>query len=162
MELSLLINKTQSEVVEEKKMKSYRESGFVITKGTKCMNLPTVAEMREAFKTPYNESGLTNGSRALCKHHGRLKNHPHWQDPRGSPAEINKIAERHLDDVIKNAVWKNMFYLHIDTIILELRLSSGHGMRWRVHVRKTSNEESIDFLEFRGFLEPQEKRASNL
>ena len=95
-----------------KSWREYIKAGYKETKGTVMMIPPSEDELKEAFTRPHKETTMTVGARALCKHHARKSNHPFWSQPSGSLAAKNRLAEKHLEQIMKEANWKNIFRLH--------------------------------------------------
>lgn len=147
-----------------KSWREYKKAGYLETKGTVMMIPPSEDELKEAFTRPHKGTTMTVGARALCKHHARKSNHPFWSQPSGSLAAKNRLAEKHLEQIMKEANWKNIFRLHGDIIILEMRVKEGYGMRWRIG---QDCLECVENLKFMGYLEPQllkvaEKQRNNV
>ena len=126
----------------------YREAGYSRTKGTVFSpEPPSDTVLLDAFERSHDgESVLSVGGKALCKHYARspCNPHPFWPEPVGSDHVKNELASQTVVDIMKNSVWRNVYHLCHDTIILEIRVESGYGARW-----------NLTPLVFRGFLEPE-------
>ncbi|OAL35194.1 hypothetical protein AYO20_05448 [Fonsecaea nubica] len=130
---------------------------------------------------------MSSGAVALCKHferggasseHGRA--HPFWTLPTGSNENKTEIARGILEDMLVQAVWRNVMLLHHGVAVYEIRNARGYGMRWTLDIEEkkddipsdvqtmTANGDTLvpneedDFHKdwviikttFRGFLEP--------
>lgn len=133
----------------------YKKAGYTKTRGTVVMSPPSNEYLRQAFFEPHKGTVLTVGARALCKHHARRTDHPFWKMPAGRPDDKNLIAAEHLEDILNKSTWKNIFRLHSDVIILEMRVDEGYGMRWRI-----ASEGIVECPKFLGYLEPQLMKTS--
>ncbi len=159
----------------------YRDQGLVRTKGTLFLLPPSDDVLRETFNAPPRpQTRMSAGAVALCKHferggasseHGRP--HPFWVLPTGSNENKTNLARQILEDMLAQAVWRNVMLLHHGVAVYELRNDRGYGMRWTLHLAEktdTQQEKSYqveDNLEddlqknwtivkttFRGFVEP--------
>ena len=97
---------------------------------------------KKTFK-PYNKH-LSKGLRAFEKHSERAEN-SFWGRIEGSPNQKEERAVEVVKNLLFNKTWWNVYYHYKHELIYEVRISSGHGARW-----KLSN------LEFIGFVEPFE------
>ncbi|RMZ77176.1 hypothetical protein DV737_g4482, partial [Chaetothyriales sp. CBS 132003] len=132
------------------------------------------------------ESRLSSGAKALCKHferggasseHGVA--HPFWTLPTGSNDNKTAIASAILDQMLlpnsDGAVWRNVMMLHSCVAVYEIRNRLGYGMRWTLQLgriqqgseqtdgpalTKTNGHDQEDWfiksVAFRGFVEPIE------
>ncbi len=125
----------------------YEQQGFTKTKGTVFMMPPPRDVLVRAFQSRHKNTILTVGARALSKHFARRDCHPFWQVPSGNQVDKNLKAEQHLKTILDDSTWKNILRLHGDIIILEMRVPTGYGMRWRLFAENRAA--------FIGFLEPQ-------
>jgi hypothetical protein len=167
----------------------YRKAGLRRTKGTLFLLPPADSVLRATFNAPPRpKTRMSSGAVALCKHferggasseHGRA--HPFWTLPVGSNENKTEIASQILEQMLKEAVWRNVMLLHHGVAVYEIRNAKGFGMRWTLDIceadgRKTGNSEgtgvvddqeeaAIDDFEkdwdvvkttFRGLLEPIE------
>lgn len=159
----------------------YRTAGLVKTKGTLFLLPPSDDVLRDTFNAPPRpKTRMSSGAVALCKHferggasseHGR--SHPFWTLPVGSNENKTDIARRILDEMMLQAVWKNVMLLHHGVAVYEIRNSRGYGMRWTLDIeeeREAGEDETevdsdpvesdhekdwvITKTTFRGFLEP--------
>lgn len=144
----------------------YRNAGLVKTKGTLFLLPPCDDMLRETFNAPPRPaSRMSSGAVALCKHferggasseHGRP--HPFWTLPTGSNGEKTDIGRRILEDMLAQAVWKNVMLLHPGTAVYEIRNRRGYGMRWTLDIEEQPRDEEDEWMitktAFRGFLEP--------
>ena len=64
--------------------------------------------------------------------------HPFWKLPIGSNENKSAIAEEILDDMLANAVWRNVIWLHEGVAVYEVRNAKAYGMRWTLEVSKTT------------------------
>ncbi len=97
---------------------------------------------KETFK-PYNKH-LSKGLRAFEKHSERTEN-SFWGRIEGNPNQKEKRVREVVKNLLLNKTWWNVYYHYKHELVYEVRISSGHGARW-----KLSN------LEFIGFVEPFE------
>ncbi|EXJ87688.1 hypothetical protein A1O1_04612 [Capronia coronata CBS 617.96] len=160
---------------------TYRDAGLVKTKGTLFLLPPPDDVLRETFNAPPRpKTRMSAGAVALCKHferggasseHGR--SHPFWTMPVGSNENKTEIARQILDDMLSQAVWKNVMLLHHGVAVYEIRNSRGYGIRWTLDLQEKrgarASEDQVEshLLEddyekdwvitkttLRGFLEP--------
>ncbi|OCT49001.1 hypothetical protein CLCR_05185 [Cladophialophora carrionii] len=165
---------------------AYRAAGLVRTKGTLFLLPPPDSVLRETFNAPPRpKTRMSSGAVALCKHferggasseHGRA--HPFWTLPQGSNDNKTEIARQILEQMLAEAVWKNVMLLHHGVAVYEIRNAKGFGMRWTLDIKEKKcpdgvdstatmcdaqdDEDQDDFEEdwevtrttFRGFLEP--------
>jgi hypothetical protein len=111
---------------------------------------------------------MSSGAVALCKHFERggysadaskgRELHPFWKLPVGSNENKSAIAEEILEDMLREAVWRNVVWLHEGVAVYEARNARGYGMRWTLDVDGSADGEEwkISRTTFRGFLEPIE------
>ncbi|SEC00224.1 hypothetical protein SAMN04489761_2219 [Tenacibaculum sp. MAR_2009_124] len=97
---------------------------------------------KKTFK-PYNKQ-LSKGLRACEKHSERVEN-SFWGKIEGNPNQKEERAREVVKNLLFNKTWWNVYYHYKHELVYEVRISSGHGARW-----KLSN------LEFIGFVEPLE------
>jgi len=95
----------------------------------------------EASFTPYNHQ-VSKAVRAFEKHTQRSENN-FWGIIKGNPSEKEAQVSVVLRKMLVDASWWNVFYHYKHELVYEIRIPSGHGVRW-----KKSN------LEFIGFVEP--------
>lgn len=96
---------------------------------------------------------ISVSARALMKHCGRMGEGwgtCYWGSEavvmNGNDDEKNARAEGVIEQVLDQCVWMNIHHAPGGTRVLELRVASGHGVRWH----------AADAV-FRGFLEPHSK-----
>ncbi|KAL2419231.1 hypothetical protein ABEF95_004703 [Exophiala dermatitidis] len=165
----------------------YRNAGLVRTQGTLFLLPPADDILRETYNAPPRpKTRMSSGAVALCKHferggasseHGRP--HPFWTKPVGSNENKTEIARGILEQMLSEAVWKNVMLLHHGVAVYEIRNSRGYGMRWTLDIDEdrgnwtdeegddgSTNSKSIPIKDdheknwiiskttFRGFLEP--------
>ncbi|CAM1367951.1 hypothetical protein [Tenacibaculum xiamenense] len=97
---------------------------------------------KKTFK-PYNKH-LSKGLRAFEKHSERTEN-SFWGKIEGNPKQKEERAREVVKNLLLNKTWWNIYYHYKHELVYEVRIPSGHGVRW-----KCSN------LEFIGFVEPFE------
>jgi hypothetical protein len=66
--------------------------------------------------------------------------HPYWPLPSGSNEEKTATAEKVLDQVLRDAVWRNVMLLHPGIAVYEVRVRGGWGMRWTLAVEGDRDE----------------------
>lgn len=98
----------------------------------------------EVFKASFNSynTQISKAVRAFEKHSERTKN-SFWRVIKGNPSEKEEKVKELLWYILQHKTWWNVFYHYKHELIYEVRISSGHGARW-----KKNN------LEFIGFVEP--------
>ncbi|KIW65355.1 hypothetical protein PV04_07621 [Phialophora macrospora] len=132
--------------------KAYRVAGLVRTKGTLFLLPPPDSILRETFNAPPRpKTRMSSGAVALCKHferggasseHGRA--HPFWTLPTGSNENKTEVARQILEQMLAEAVWKNVMLLHHGLAVYEIRNAKGYGMRWTLDIKEKSCNNSID------------------
>lgn len=90
--------------------------------------------------TPYN-SQISVATRAWEKHVGR---HPDmfWGEVKGSSLEKENDVKKLVDKMLDDKTWWNVFYHYKHELVYEIRVASGHGIRW-----SHGGEKLIGFLE---------------
>jgi len=96
--------------------------------------------IRSCFE-PFNEQ-TSVAARAWEKHVGRSTD-PFWGVVSGNSDQKEKRVRTLVTDMLHNVTWWNVFYHYKHELVYEIRVSSGHGIRW------TRNGETLI-----GFLEP--------
>lgn len=131
---------------------------------------------------------MSSGAVALCKHFERggyssdpskgRNLHPYWKLPERSNENKSLIAEEILEEMLGDAVWRNVMLLHPGVAVYEVRNGRGYGMRWTLDVEgeegegvekgqkyvmygqgtttDTDRKWNLRKVTFRGFLEPIE------
>jgi hypothetical protein len=89
----------------------------------------------------YN-SQISKVVRAFEKHSERLENN-FWGKVKGNPKQKEEKVREILKFVFEHKTWWNIYYHFQHELVYEIRVASGHGVRW-----KMSN------LDFIGFVEP--------
>ena len=111
----------------------YFSQGLTKTKGSVLLPKPSASQLKETFQAPFRQDKpLSCGARGMFK--GK---HPDWffGHPRGGEEQRNKDAVRKLLQVCRSAVFENIFWhARLKVIVYEVRVASGHGIRWRMPV----------------------------
>jgi hypothetical protein len=94
---------------------------------------------------------MSSGAVALCKHFERggyssdaskgRELHPFWKLPVGSNENKSKIAEEILEEMLSDAVWRNVMLLHVGVAVYEIRNGRGYRMRWTLGIE---DEDEMD------------------
>ncbi|KIV94897.1 hypothetical protein PV10_02618 [Exophiala mesophila] len=121
---------------------TYRQGGFVKTKGTIFLLPPSESILRETFNDPPRpKTRMSAGAVALCKHFERCGSsaehnqpHPFWKLPTGSNENKTETARQILDDMLARAPWRNVMLLHRGVAVYEIRNRLGYGMRWTLDI----------------------------
>ena len=126
---------------------TYRAAGLVKTKGTLFLLPPPESVLRETYDAPPRpKSRMSSGAVALCKHferggasseHGRV--HRFWILPKGSNENKTEIARQILQQMLADAVWRNVMLLHHGLAVYEIRNARGFGMRWTLDIAEKEN-----------------------
>jgi hypothetical protein len=162
----------------DKYEKRYKSAGLMKTKGTIFLLPPSEKELREAYNAPPRpKTRMSSGAVALCKHFERggcsadpskgKDLHPFWKMPLGSNENKSGIAGDILEEMLSDAIWRNVVWLHESVAVYEIRNARGYGMRWMLDTERGvsgmmnqegDEEENFKILKttFRGFLEPIE------
>ena len=85
---------------------------------------------------------ICTATRAWEKHIGRSTDN-FWGEMKGNPNEKEEKVRKRILEIIENKTWWNTFYHYQHEYVYEIRISSGHGIRW-----------SADGTKLIGFLEP--------
>ncbi|SEL70871.1 hypothetical protein SAMN04487910_3128 [Aquimarina amphilecti] len=91
--------------------------------------------------TPFNHQ-ICIATRAWEKHIGRSTDN-FWGEIKGNPAQKEEKVQQRILEIIENKTWWNIFYHYQHEYVYEIRVPSGHGIRW-----------SADGTKLIGFLEP--------
>lgn len=162
--------------VSDELEQQYKSAGLVQTKGTIFLLPPSEEVLRESYTAPPRpKTRMSSGAVALCKHFERggyssdpsksKDLHPFWKLPVGSNESKSAIAVGILEEMLSDAVWRNVIWLHEGVAVYEIRNLKGYGMRWTLDIEERSSEMtdqegcrekgwSISKTTFRGFLEP--------
>lgn len=81
-------------------------------------------------------------TRSWEKHIGR-SNNDFWGEIKGNVNQKNENAKKLVTKLIDNKTWWNVFFHYKQGLVYEIRVESGHGIRW--------NKEGTNII---GFLEP--------
>ncbi|MHA7058679.1 hypothetical protein ACWGOQ_0015750 [Aquimarina sp. M1] len=90
---------------------------------------------------PFNDQ-ICMATRAWEKHMGRSTDN-FWGEMKGNPTEKEEKVRKLITDMIQNKTWWNIFYHYRHELVYEIRVPSGHGIRW-----------NADGTKLIGFLEP--------
>ncbi|WP_353777024.1 hypothetical protein [Winogradskyella sp. 3972H.M.0a.05] len=85
------------------------------------------ALLEGCFK-PFNNQ-ISVGVRAWEKHTDRTED-TFWGDVKGSPQEKQENVKAIITNIMNNYTWWNTFHHYKHGIVYEIRIESGHGMRW--------------------------------
>lgn len=96
--------------------------------------------LKSCFET-YNQQ-IYVATRAWEKHVGRHKDN-FWGVIKGNPIEKNQYVKNLIVELIDNKTWWNVFCHYKHELVYEIRIESGHGVRW--------NKAGTSII---GFLEP--------
>ena len=102
---------------------------------------PTEQTLLESCFAPYNEQ-ISMVTRAWEKHMGRSTD-AFWGIAKGNPTQKEKTIKKQITEMIQTQTWWNIFYHYKHELVYEIRVPSGHGIRW--------NKEGTQLI---GFLEP--------
>ncbi|MGY3795872.1 hypothetical protein [Aquimarina sp. 433] len=91
--------------------------------------------------TPFNHQ-ICIATRAWEKHIGRSDDN-FWGTMKGNPAQKEEKVKQRILEIIENKTWWNIFYHYQHEYVYEIRVASGHGIRW--------NHKGTKLI---GFLEP--------
>ncbi|AGC76803.1 hypothetical protein LX97_01458 [Nonlabens dokdonensis] len=87
-------------------------------------------EMIDSCLQPYNKQ-ISYGVRAWEKHVDRSEN-TFWGEIKGTPQQKQTEVLKIINNMIENHTWWNTFYHYKHQIVFEIRIASGHGIRWSV------------------------------
>ncbi|WP_397364069.1 hypothetical protein [Olleya sp. R77988] len=97
-------------------------------------------EMIDSGLKPYNNQ-ISVGVRAWEKHIDRTDD-AFWGKISGSPQVKQNTVKNIITNIINNHTWWNTFYHYKHQTVFEIRVKSGHGMRW-----SKEDKSLIGFLE---------------
>ncbi|WP_299312752.1 hypothetical protein [uncultured Aquimarina sp.] len=104
--------------------------------------IPPIKEtLLDSCFAPFNDQ-ICIATRAWEKHIGRSED-DFWGEMRGNPVEKEQKVKKRILEIIANKTWWNIFYHYKHKFVYEIRVPSGHGIRW--------NAEGTKLI---GFLEP--------
>ncbi|WP_430411637.1 hypothetical protein [Kordia sp.] len=95
--------------------------------------------MKSSFE-PYNNQ-ISKAVRAWEKHAQRSSDN-FWGTIKGNTQEKEENVQKLIKHMLKHKTWWNIFTHYKHEIVYEIRIESGHGIRW-----KKENLELIGFLE---------------
>lgn len=102
---------------------------------------PLQQTLLESCFTPYNDQ-ISHVTRAWEKHMGRSTD-DFWGIAKGNPTQKEQDIKELITQMIDTKTWWNVFYHYKHELVYEIRVPSGHGIRW--------NKEGTQLI---GFLEP--------
>ncbi|GGG23572.1 hypothetical protein GCM10011344_25410 [Dokdonia pacifica] len=102
---------------------------------------PSEKTLLESCFAPYNDQ-ITMVTRAWEKHMGRSSD-AFWGIAKGNPTQKEETIKKQITEMIQTQTWWNIFYHYKHELVYEIRVPSGHGIRW--------NKEGTQLI---GFLEP--------
>ena len=89
----------------------------------------------------YNNQ-ISKAVRAFEKHSERLEDN-FWGKVKGNPKQKEEKVREILKLVFEHKTWWNVYYHFQHELVYEIRVASGHGVRWKMN--------NLDFI---GFVEP--------
>ncbi len=102
---------------------------------------PSYDILLKSCMQPFNNQ-IKVATRAWEKHIGRSTD-TYWGKIYGNSKEKEKMVFNLITKMLKNYTWWNVFYHYKHELVFEIRVTSGHGIRW--------NHTGTIFI---GFLEP--------
>ncbi|AXT52716.1 hypothetical protein D1818_18495 [Aquimarina sp. BL5] len=102
---------------------------------------PLKETLLDSCFTPFNDQ-ICIATRAWEKHIGRSTDN-FWGEIKGNPTQKEEKVRKRILEIIENKTWWNIFYHYQHEYVYEIRVPSGHGIRW-----------SSDGTKLIGFLEP--------
>jgi hypothetical protein len=85
-------------------------------------------ELLESCTIPFNLQ-ISCAVRSWEKHADRSDD-TFWGEIKGSPQEKQIEVEKLIHNIIENHTWWNTFYHYKHGVVFEIRVTSGHGIRW--------------------------------
>ncbi len=101
----------------------------------------TKAQLLQAASIVYSDK-LSSGARALTKHVNRNTGAFWGGEPKGSQKDKNEKAHKIIEQILNEATWANVFEHYKHSIVYEVRIPLGFGVRWG-----NDGQEIIGFLE---------------
>ncbi len=101
---------------------------------------PLKKTLLESCLLPYNDQ-ISQGTRAWEKHIGRSTD-AFWGVVEGNAAEKEQKVQRLITQLLEETTWWNTFEHYKHGLVFEIRVASGHGLRW-----KAGGSQLIGFLE---------------
>ncbi|WP_298544604.1 hypothetical protein [uncultured Aquimarina sp.] len=89
---------------------------------------PLKETLLDSCFTPFNNQ-ICIATRAWEKHIGRSEDH-FWGEMKGNPTEKEEKVRKRILEIIENKTWWNIFYHYKHEFVYEIRVPSGHGIRW--------------------------------
>lgn len=103
--------------------------------------LPPLTEiLLESSFSMYNDQ-ICMATRAWEKHIGRSDDQ-FWGEMRGSQSEKDKKVRALIVKMIEEQTWWNIFFHYKHELVFEMRVATGHGIRWN-----SAGTQLIGFLE---------------
>ncbi len=102
---------------------------------------PLQQTLLDSCFAPYNDQ-ISMVTRAWEKHTGRSAD-AFWGIAKGNPMQKEETVREVVIKMIQTKTWWNVFYHYKHELVYEIRVSTGHGIRW-----------SKDGTQLIGFLEP--------
>lgn len=102
---------------------------------------PLQQTLLDSCFAPYNDQ-ISMVTRAWEKHMGRSTD-AFWGIAKGNPSQKEQTIKELVSQMIDNKTWWNIFYHYKHEHVYEIRVPSGHGIRW--------NKDGTQLI---GFLEP--------
>ncbi len=90
--------------------------------------------------TPFNDQ-ICMGTRAWEKHIGRSEDQ-FWGEMKGNLTTRKEAVHKRIIQIVENKTWWNIFHHYKHGKVYEIRVSSGHGIRWNA-----TGTQLIGFLE---------------
>ena len=101
---------------------------------------PLQSKLVDSCFTPFNNQ-ICMATRAWEKHIGRSTN-TFWGTMKGNPTQKEEKVRQLITEMLRNKSWWNIFYHYKHELVYEIRVPSGHGIRWNA-----SGTRLIGFLE---------------
>lgn len=102
---------------------------------------PLEQTLLDSCFAPYNDQ-ISMVTRAWEKHMGRSTD-SFWGIAKGNPSQKEVTIRNQITEMIQTKTWWNIFYHYKHEYVYEIRVPSGHGIRW--------NKDGTQLI---GFLEP--------
>ncbi|MEP0263071.1 hypothetical protein [Dokdonia sp.] len=102
---------------------------------------PLQQTLLDSCFAPYNDQ-ISMVTRAWEKHMGRSTD-TFWGIAKGNPTQKEQAIRKQITEMIQTKTWWNIFYHYKHELVYEIRVPSGHGIRW--------NKNGTQLI---GFLEP--------
>lgn len=89
---------------------------------------PLEQTLLESCFAPYNNQ-ISMVTRAWEKHMGRSTD-AFWGIAKGNPTQKEETIRKQIVEMIQTKTWWNIFYHYKHEYVYEIRVPSGHGIRW--------------------------------